>query len=322
MRTEQFEALSAQVDQLTPRQRQLLTQSLTKLQGVEVVKQLIESKLADAPVCPQCGHQKVARWGSASGLQRYRCASCKSTFNALTGTPLARLRHKDKWEDYAQQMTQGASVRKSALATDIHRNTAFRWRHRFLASPSQVKATSLVGIAEADETYFLESFKGKKQGMHRPARKRGGKASKCGLSREQIAVLICRDRSGSTADFVLEKADSEHISEVLKPLIAKDTILCTDSGRALKAAAKAIGATHRPVNLQVGIRVVANVYHVQNVNAYGSRLKTWMRRFHGVATCHLESYMGWRRMIDLSQGQLTAAALLSASLNRKRVFNN
>ena len=47
MRTEQFEALSAQVDQLTPRQRQLLTQSLTKLQGVEVVKQLIESKLVD-----------------------------------------------------------------------------------------------------------------------------------------------------------------------------------------------------------------------------------------------------------------------------------
>jgi transposase-like protein len=322
MRTEKFQALSAQVDQLTPRQRQLLAHSLNKIQGVEVVKQLIESKVVEAPACPQCGHEKVARWGSASGLQRYRCASCKSTFNALTGTPLARLRHKDKWVDYAQQMIQGASVRKSAKATDIHRNTAFRWRHRFLASPAQAKATRLVGIAEADETYFLESFKGKKQGMQRSARRRGGKASKCGLSREQIAVLICRDRSGSTADFVLKKADSAHICEVLQPLIAKDTILCTDSGRALKAAAKTMGATHRAVNLQEGIRVVANVYHVQNVNAYGSRLKTWMRRFNGVATCHLESYMGWRRMLDLSQGQLTAKALLSVSLNRRQRFNS
>jgi transposase-like protein len=322
MRTEKFQALSAQVDQLTPRQRQLLAHSLNKIQGVEVVKQLIESKVVEAPACPQCGHEKVARWGSASGLQRYRCTSCKSTFNALTGTPLARLRHKDKWVDYAQQMIQGASVRKSAKATDIHRNTAFRWRHRFLASPAQVKATRLVGIAEADETYFLESFKGKKQGMQRSARRRGGKASKCGLSREQIAVLICRDRSGSTADFVLKKADSAHICEVLQPLIAKDTILCTDSGRALKAAAKTMGATHRAVNLQEGIRVVANVYHVQNVNAYGSRLKTWMRRFNGVATCHLESYMGWRRMLDLSQGQLTAKALLSVSLNRRQRFNS
>ena len=158
--------------------------------------------------------------------------------------------------------------------------------------------------------------------MQRRARKRGGKASKCGLSHEQIAVLICRDRSGSTADFVLAKADSAHICAVLKPLIAKDTILCTDISRALKAAAKAMGVTHRPVNLQEGIRVVANVHHVQNVNAFGSRLKTWMRRFNGVATRHLESYMGWRRHIDLSNGNLTADALLSISLNRKQRFNN
>lgn len=30
--------------------------------------------------------------------------------------------------------------------------------------------------------------------------------------------------------------------------------------------------------------MVAGVYHVQNVNAYDSRLKSWIRRFHGVAT--------------------------------------
>jgi hypothetical protein len=37
MTTEQLQVLSAQVDQLTPRQRHLLTQSLTKIKGVEVV---------------------------------------------------------------------------------------------------------------------------------------------------------------------------------------------------------------------------------------------------------------------------------------------
>jgi hypothetical protein len=32
--------------------------------------------------------------------------------------------------------------------------------------------------------------------------------------------------------------------------------------------------------------------------------------------------MGWRRMLDLSQGQLTAKALLSVSLNRRQRFNS
>lgn len=55
---------------------------------------------------------------------------------------------------------------------------------------------------------------------------------------------------------------------------------------------------HRPVKQSAGIRVLAGVYHVQNVNAYTSRLKTWMRRFHGVATRYLDSYLGWFRAID------------------------
>lgn len=39
-------------------------------------------------------------------------------------------------------------------------------------------------------------------------------------------------------------------------------------------------------------------YHIQNVNAYASSLKTRMVRFRGVATKYFDSYLGWRRMID------------------------
>ena len=81
---------------------------------------------------------------------------------------------------------------------------------------------------------------------------------------------------------MLEKADKEHIGAVLKPLLATDVILCTDGAKSPAAVAKEMGITHRPVNLAAGQRVVAGVYHVQNVNAYDSRLKEWMRHFHGV----------------------------------------
>jgi len=314
MQAEEFLILANKLEEMTPHQRGLVAERLRNISRIQAVNTLIESRTLTTPVCPKCGHDHIAYWGSASGLQRYRCAACKATFNALTGTPLARLRHKDKWLEYAQQMAEGQSVRKSANACGVHRNTAFRWRHRFLVCPNKQKATSLVGIAEADETFFLESFKGKKQGMTRTPRKRGGKALKRGLSDEQIPVLICRDRTGNTADFVLEKADKAHISAALKPILASDAVLCTDSGKALGAVAREMGITHRPINLAAGIRVVAKVYHVQNVNAYDSRLKMWMQRFHGVVTDYLPNYLGWRRLIDHSQNTLSPTTFLSATL--------
>lgn len=314
MKPEEFHDLTTELEKLTPHQRSILIDRLHKIEHVQAVSTLIESRVLTKPLCPKCGHGHIARWGSASGLQRYRCTACRATFNALTGTPLARLRHKDKWLEYAQQMAEGQSVRNSAKACDVHRNTTFRWRHRFLALPNVHKASSLVGIAEADETFFLESFKGKKKGMPRAPRHRGGRASKRGLSDEQIPVLICRDRTGSTADFVLGKADQAHISAVLKPLLASDAILCTDSGKALGAAVRKIGITHRPINLAAGVRVVGKVYHVQNVNAYDSRLKEWMIRFHGIATHYLANYLGWRRMIDPTHGTLPPREVLFAAL--------
>jgi len=186
--------------------------------------------------------------------------------------------------------------------------------HRFLAEPGTHKPEQLKGIVEADETFFRESFKGKRHGMTRPTHKRGTPASKRGLSAEQIPVLVCRDRSGCTSDYVLEKDDARHISSALKPVLASDCILCTDSSKAMGAAAREIGITHRPVNLAAGIRVVARVYHVQNVNAYDSRLKNWMHRFHGVATRYLSNYLGWRRILDETKDALTPTYILRAAL--------
>ena len=51
-----------------------------------------------------------------------------------------------------------------------------------------------------DETFILESFKGKRRDLPRASRKRGGKAAKRGLSAEQIPVIVARDRTGATID--------------------------------------------------------------------------------------------------------------------------
>lgn len=79
--------------------------------------------------------------------------------------------------------------------------------------------------------------------MTRTSRKRGGKAAKCGLSNEQIPVLICRGRTGNTADFVLEKADKVQSGPCSNRSWRAMPILCTDSGKALGAVARRCSST-------------------------------------------------------------------------------
>ena len=53
------------------------------------------------------------------------------------------------------------------------------------------------------------------------------------------------------------------------------------------------------------MRIHLAAIHIQNVNAYISRLKRWMRRFNGFATRYLDNYLGWWRMIDRMGETLT-----------------
>lgn len=170
-----------------------------------------------------------------------------------------------------------------------------------------------VGITEADETYLLESDKGQRK-LGRDAHKRGGHATKRGISNEQVCVLVARDRSGKTLDFVagfgpLTKA---RLADALKPAMDADILLLSDANPAYMAFCNAEGISHEVVNLSQGQRV-NGAFHVQNVNAYHSRFKMWLERFHGVATKYLPNYLGWRRAFE-QHSQITPEMLLNAAL--------
>ncbi len=77
------------------------------------------------------------------------------------------------------------------------------------SSLSSDKPKTLSGIVEGDETFILESFKGKRSDLPRKARKRGGKAAKRGLSAEQIPGDRCANRTGATIDASLEGANRD-----------------------------------------------------------------------------------------------------------------
>ena len=310
MQTAEWKRFIAQFANLSQRQR-LAGINLLGAAPRDAVVNLIERTAR--PHCPACQSTHCHRHGHAHGLQRYRCVPCGRTFNALSGTPLARLRHKGRWLAYADCLLASDSVRQAARQLGVHRNTTFRWRHRFLTLARTDRPLCLHGIAEADEVYLLDSEKGSRH-LTRPARRRGGHARQRGISSEQVCIVVARDRTGQTLDFVTGKGalTKVQLHACLPPVIDKDVLLVTDGHAAYRAFAAEAGISHQAANLRAGIRV-QGAAHVQNVNAYHSRLREWLRIFHGVASRYLPNYLGWRWILDARRIR-SPEALLKATV--------
>ena len=302
MRAPHFKQWFARLPALNQPQRVQTLAALHPAAGLEQVIVLIGQIGQADRRCPACACERYHRHGQANGLQRYRCRACRRTYNDLSGTPLARLRLREKWLDYLGTLLASSSVRAAATQVGVHRNTAFRWRHRFLERARHDRPQRLAGIAEADEMFMLESQKGART-LDRPARKHGGRAGKRGISGELDCILVARDRSGQTIDAVVGRGALKpgQLARHLLPRLDRQVLLVTDANAAYRVFARTHGIAHEAVNLSAGVRSrrsAAGAIHVQNVNAYHGRLRQWLSRFRGLASRYLPNYLGWRWALD------------------------
>ena len=159
-------------------------------------------------------------------------AICGRTFNALSGTPLSGLHHKERWLSFGASLAKGETVKASATRCDVAVSTAFRWRHRFLAA-ARSDSEVLKGIVEADETYVLESRKGAR-GLAR----HGG-----GAARRRSAASRASKISGGELSAVLPRVDAAALAAALDPVVAKDALLVSDGGASYPPCAAALGCS-------------------------------------------------------------------------------
>jgi transposase-like protein len=193
---------------------------------------------------------------------------------------------------------ESRTVRASAGVIGVHRTTSFRWRHRFVAAAARDRPAVLSSIVEVDETYRLESQKGARNLTRRP-RQRGGVARRRGISREHDCLLVARDRSGQTLDFHTGRGpvSAAQLHARLRPVLPADVLLISDAASAYRAFARQARISHEAVNVAAGRRARGAI-HIQNVNAWHSRFKSWLARFRGVASRYLANYSGWQRLLD------------------------
>lgn len=248
--------------------------------------------------CPHCGSHKFYRFGKDKGSQRFKCRGCRRTFTEYTGTWLAGLHKKELVNDYLELMHQSMSLDKIKCALSINKKTAFDWRHKVLSSLEEVKKDGFNGIVESDETFFLLSEKGKEQQAGK-GRKRGGRSSAKGVTKDQVAVIVTSDRKGAMDMKVatlgrIRKADIEN---AIGNRMGKDSILCADGHVSYKGFAKDNQLSLVVLRADLKQHVKNGVYHIQTVNSLHNRVKKWIdSTFWGVSTKYLQNYLNWYRV--------------------------
>ena len=261
-------------------------------------KLFTEQKFSDGVKCLKCGSSNVRKHGCIGEViqhQRYFCKDCHKTFTELHDTNLhSTKKDANTWYKYIVLMlTGGYSLRKLKKELKINLKTAFFWRHKILyALRDWMKKDEVGGVVETDETYFLESFKGQKE-LPRKSRKRGGKADKRGISKEQVCVMTSADHDGNyLADLVCYgRINHKDVGRFFKNRIKPESILVTDEHKSYIRFAKDNNLELKQIRR--GQHSVDKVYHIQHINAFHSRIKGFVYRFKGVATKYLSNYITW-----------------------------
>lgn len=254
---------------------------------LEEVKEKAEAEREDEAkikACPRCVSVKLYRNGKRNGRQAYICRDCGKTFVETTGSAIANSHSSPTvWRQVIRDTVDGVSIDRTASGLDLHHETVFYMRHKILFLVEQELATSpvmLEGVCEADETYVLENEKGRKfpADHHRKPRKRGGKASKPGLSGEQ--VCICASVNGDSkcvAKSVNRAAPGKaELERVFSDRISDDTVILCDGSKNYDVFEDKC--------------TVAHVKHPNKVNGFHSFIKERLRAARGVASKYQNRY--------------------------------
>ena len=133
--------------------------------------------------CPNCNSSLISRNGKNRGKQMYLCSNCKKAFSETSTSAIAYSHSSPTvWKQVIRDTVEGVPINKTAENLDIHHETVFNMRHKILYNIEQSLIETpieLIGTCETDETYVLESEKGRKfpENYHREPSNSSGEKS-------------------------------------------------------------------------------------------------------------------------------------------------
>jgi transposase-like protein len=252
-----------------------------------------KEKKMEVPKCVYCGEDGVVRNGQRHNKQAYICRKCGKTFVETTKTAFYNSHSGEAvWKQVIKDTVNGIPIDETAENLELHHDTVFNMRHKILFCLEQEERRNpiaLEGVCEADETYVLESYKGKKlpPDFWRKARKHGAVAVKPGLSNEYICICTSTSRDGGTVAKAVNRATAgkTDISNVLGTHVSSKTVVLSD------------GAKSYGVLEETGECAVINTndkeesfFNLNTVNGFHSFIKERNRNARGFGTKFLNRY--------------------------------
>lgn len=253
-----------------------------------------EKKMTKLP-CPHCRSDNVKRNGYKCRKQAYICKGCGKSFVETTKTAFQNSHSGESvWKQVIKDTVNGTPIDETAENLDLHHETVFNMRHKILFCLEQEEKnnpTLLEGVCEADETYILDSFKGKKfsPDFWRKPRKHGAKATKPGLSNEYICVCAGIEREGGAVSVAVNRAAAgkEDINNVFGERVSNGTVILSDGAKSYRILEDCGKCSVLNANDSDGND---SFYNINTVNSFHSFIKERNRDARGFATKYLNRY--------------------------------
>jgi hypothetical protein len=138
--------------------------------------------------------------------------------------------------------------------------------------------------------------------MPRPANHRAGKATKRGLSQEQVCVTTGVDLGGKSVGRIsnLGKPTHRNLSSVLDGRIVAGSVFVTDSHRGYSILAGNMGLNHIRIPRK---QHAVGTFNIQKANYFHQGLKYMVNGlFKGVATKYHNNYVVYHAFVGFAAG--------------------
>lgn len=248
------------------------------------------------PDFPYCGSHNTIRYGHKRNKQRFLCKDCGRTFLTTTHTVMSHSHFPaEVWAEVIEDTLRGYAIDYTAKRLGLYHQAIFDMRHKILVALRQIPEISNVclgEVAELDETFVLDCYKGKLLGndISRKPRKHGAKAEKRDISSEYVCICTGVQRNGDTYAATVNRAnpDAEELRAVFASHIADATLVLCDGLRSYHTL---------PMIADCTVKDCTQVeedekcfYHLNTVNGFHSFIKSRYHFYRSVATKYLNRY--------------------------------
>ena len=303
-----------------------LTENLSKLCSMKNSNSKIISKFkTEESFCKKCGCLLHKNGKTKTGIQKYICSGCKATSSETSETIICHSKLSfEIWSNVIDNLLNGFSLRRIAEENNISVLTSFRLRHKVLyALKTFIKSIRLSGKIQSDEKYFSINLKGTKPiNMLRYSKKRTSTTSPySGISHHKICVVSSIDENDNLLLEIvgLGRCTTDMLKDSLGLKLNNAISINADSASVYQEFCNEYKLTLN--SIPSGFHN-DGIFNISEINGIHSQLETWISKFRGISTRHLQEYLDWFVYIFTMKKRFLLNKIKTESYSKILIDNN